>query len=102
MSASAETAFSGTPRTITWQRGNFSGELVEQSECLKDWLRRGFDSDASENISEVSDDDSNDPFFSGGGGELAGETTPTTSSAIPRALALLLPRLPNPVTMPRC
>jgi hypothetical protein len=58
--AASEAVFSGCRRTVTWTRSQLGGELVEQTECLKDWQRRGYastpkddiDLDASENEDE--------------------------------------------------
>jgi hypothetical protein len=39
MSAESERVFSGARRTITWERHSLGCEVVEQSECLKSWIR---------------------------------------------------------------
>lgn len=39
MSAESERVFSGARRTITWERHRLGAEVVEQSECLKSWIR---------------------------------------------------------------
>lgn len=39
MSAESERVFSGARRTITWERHQLGAEVVEQSECLKSWIR---------------------------------------------------------------
>jgi hypothetical protein len=39
MSAESERVFSGARRTITWERHSLGSEVVEQSECMKSWLK---------------------------------------------------------------
>ena len=39
MSAEPERVFSGSRRTISWDRACLSGKIVEQTECLKSWVR---------------------------------------------------------------
>jgi hAT family C-terminal dimerisation region len=41
MSAEAERIFSGARRTISWSRFRLGIKVVEQTECLKSWLRTG-------------------------------------------------------------
>ncbi|KJZ70117.1 hypothetical protein HIM_10487 [Hirsutella minnesotensis 3608] len=41
MSAEAERVFSGARRTISWDRSRLSARIVEQTECLKHWMRSG-------------------------------------------------------------
>ena len=36
----AERVFSGARRTISWERSRLRATVVEQSECLKSWLRQ--------------------------------------------------------------
>ena len=40
MSAEAERVFSGARRTISWERSRLGATVVEQSKCLKSWLRQ--------------------------------------------------------------
>ena len=40
MLAEAERVFSGTRRTISWERLRLRATVVEQSKCLKSWLRQ--------------------------------------------------------------
>ena len=40
ISAKAERVFSGARRIITWERLRLGATVVEQSECLKSWLRQ--------------------------------------------------------------
>jgi len=40
MSAKAERVFSSAWRMITWERSRLGVAVVEQSECLKSWLRQ--------------------------------------------------------------
>ena len=40
MSAESERVFSGARRTILWQRARLGAEVVEQTECLKSWIRQ--------------------------------------------------------------
>ena len=39
MSAEAERVFSGARRTISWSRCRLGATVVEQTECLKSWVR---------------------------------------------------------------
>jgi len=39
MSAEAERIFSGARRTISWSRCRLGATVVEQTECLKSWIR---------------------------------------------------------------
>jgi hAT family C-terminal dimerisation region len=39
MSAEAERVFSGARRTISWTRCRLGATVVEQTECLKSWIR---------------------------------------------------------------
>lgn len=39
MSAEAERVFSGTRRTISWERASLSAHTIERLECLKNWLK---------------------------------------------------------------
>jgi predicted transport protein len=39
MSAESERVFSGARRTITWERHRLGADVVEQSECLKSWIK---------------------------------------------------------------
>ena len=39
MSAKAERVFSGARRTISWSRCRLGATVVEQTECLKSWVR---------------------------------------------------------------
>jgi hypothetical protein len=39
MSAESERVFSGARRTISWERHQLGADVVEQSECIKSWLR---------------------------------------------------------------
>ena len=39
MSAEAERVFSGARRTISWERSSLQARSVEQSECLKHWIK---------------------------------------------------------------
>ncbi|KAJ6437909.1 hypothetical protein O9K51_09331 [Purpureocillium lavendulum] len=41
MSAEAERVFSGARRTITWDRSRLSVKTIEQTECLKHWMKSG-------------------------------------------------------------
>ena len=36
----AERVFPGARRTISWERSRLRATIVEQSECLKSWLRQ--------------------------------------------------------------
>lgn len=40
MSAESERVFSGARQTISWQRARLRAEVVEQTECLKSWIRQ--------------------------------------------------------------
>lgn len=40
MSAESERVFSGTRRTISWERMSLGAKVVEQTECLKSWIRQ--------------------------------------------------------------
>jgi len=40
MLAEAECVFSGVRRMITWERLRLGAIVIEQSECLKSWLRQ--------------------------------------------------------------
>jgi len=40
MSAKSERVFSGARQTISWQRSRLGAEVVEQTECLKSWIRQ--------------------------------------------------------------
>ena len=42
MSAEAERVFSGARRQIPWSRANLGAKTIEQMECLKHWLRKGW------------------------------------------------------------
>jgi hAT family C-terminal dimerisation region len=42
MSAEAERVFSGARRQIPWGRASLGAKMVEQMECLKHWLRKGW------------------------------------------------------------
>ena len=39
MSAESERVFSGARRTISWERLRLGAIVVEQTECLKSWIR---------------------------------------------------------------
>jgi len=39
MSAESERVFSGARRTISWERSSLGATVVEQTECLKSWIR---------------------------------------------------------------
>jgi hypothetical protein len=39
ISAEAERVFSGARRTISWTRCRLRATVVEQTECLKSWIR---------------------------------------------------------------
>lgn len=39
MSAESERVLSGARRTITWERHNLGSKVVEESECMKSWIR---------------------------------------------------------------
>ena len=39
MSAESERVFSGARRTISWERHSLGADVVEQSECIKSWMR---------------------------------------------------------------
>ena len=39
MSAKSERVFSGARRTILWERLRLGATVVEQTECLKSWIR---------------------------------------------------------------
>ena len=39
MSAEAERVFSGARRTISWTRCRLGATVIEQTECLKSWIR---------------------------------------------------------------
>jgi hypothetical protein len=39
MSAEAERVFSGARRTISWDRAQLGGHMVQMTECLKSWIR---------------------------------------------------------------
>jgi hypothetical protein len=41
MSAITERTFSSTRRTTSWQRTRLSDDVIEQSECCKDWQSSG-------------------------------------------------------------
>ena len=41
MSAEPERVFSGTRRTISWERSRLSPKTVEKVECVKHWTRSG-------------------------------------------------------------
>ncbi|OAQ57829.2 restless-like transposase [Pochonia chlamydosporia 170] len=41
MSAEAERVFSGARRTVSWDRGRLSAQIVEYTECLKHWIKSG-------------------------------------------------------------
>jgi len=41
MSAEAERVFSGARRTISWDRAQLGGDMVQMTECLKSWIRSG-------------------------------------------------------------
>jgi hypothetical protein len=63
MSAASEVVFSGARRTISWERARLGGEVVEHSECSKQWQKAGiaysdiYDTYGSD--SEVEDNDTN-------------------------------------------
>ena len=40
ISAEVERVFSGARRIISWERSRLRATVVEQSECLKSWLRQ--------------------------------------------------------------
>jgi hypothetical protein len=40
MSAESEWVFSGTHRTISWERCRLGSKVVEETECLKSWIRQ--------------------------------------------------------------
>ena len=42
MSAEAERVFLGARRQIPWSRASLGAKMVEQMECLKHWLRKGW------------------------------------------------------------
>ncbi len=42
MSAEVEWVFSGARRQILWSRANLGAKMIEQMECLKQWLRKGW------------------------------------------------------------
>jgi hypothetical protein len=42
MSAEAERVFSGARRQIPWSRASLGAKTIEQMECLKHWLRKGW------------------------------------------------------------
>lgn len=42
MSAEAERAFSGARRQIPWSRASLGAKTIEQMECVKHWLRKGW------------------------------------------------------------
>ena len=52
MSAESERIFSGARRTITWTRCRLGAKMVEQTECLKHWVRSGLS-----NYTEWTEDD---------------------------------------------
>jgi hypothetical protein len=41
MSDKPERVFSGTRRTVTWDRGQIEAKTIELKECLKHWKRSG-------------------------------------------------------------
>jgi hypothetical protein len=41
MSDEPERVFSSCGNTVTPQRGNLSAEIIEEAQCLKNWIRRG-------------------------------------------------------------
>ncbi|TKA61827.1 hypothetical protein B0A49_11604 [Cryomyces minteri] len=41
MSAESERSFSGSRRTISWERARLGGVIVEQTQCCKSWERTG-------------------------------------------------------------
>ena len=42
MSAEAERVFSAARRQIPWSRANLGAKTIEQMECLKHWLKKGW------------------------------------------------------------
>src|ERR1700719_4150715 len=42
MSAEVERVFSGARRQIPWREASLGAKMVEQMECLKHWLRKGW------------------------------------------------------------
>ena len=39
MSAEPERVFSGARRTVSWERMQLGSESIEETECLKSWMR---------------------------------------------------------------
>ena len=53
MSAEAERVFSGTRRTISWERTQLGAFIVEVTECLKHWITSGLSHGTFRNALEV-------------------------------------------------
>jgi hypothetical protein len=53
MSAEAERVFSGARRTISWDRAQLGGHMVQMTECLKSWLRSGLSQGSFRTAAEV-------------------------------------------------
>jgi hypothetical protein len=61
MSAASESSFTVMRRTITWSRGQLGGRVIEEGECLKDWLRRGYACQSNDGYDSDSSDDEDLP-----------------------------------------
>ncbi|KAK5158133.1 hypothetical protein LTR16_012446, partial [Cryomyces antarcticus] len=54
---SAKRVFSGARRTVSWERARLGGKVIEQTECLKHWIRNGLANDNGSDFGSDGDGD---------------------------------------------